>query len=344
MKNIISTGNITKIKNRIKTKNLKLTVLAFIMILMITGCSSTKVPDNQQKVNETAEVVEETKQETKQEIKEAGITITDMEDRTVTFEQIPTKMAVLLASDVEILYELGAQDSIIAVGEYCNYPKEALDKKIVATGDDMNIEQVIALEPEVVVIGGMGQTQDQVEQLESAGINVLVTDSQNITDTYVAITMLGKLSGKEAEAASLIKEMKDEFAVIKEKANEQEEKTVYFEISPLEYGLWTAGKGTFMQELSDIVGVKNVFEDVNGWAEISEEQVLERNPDYIITSTMYFGEGVLPVDEILGRQSWEGINAIKNNNVFNGDSDMMTRPGPRLVDAAHALSEFVYGK
>jgi iron complex transport system substrate-binding protein len=276
--------------------------------------------------------------------KEKAISVTDMEGRTTTFDTVPDKIAVLLASDVEILYKLDAQDRIIAVGESCNYPKEALKKKVISTGKNLNIEQIIALAPKAVVMGKMGQTKEQIQQLEDAGIKVLVTNSQNIEDTYVAIKMLGKLTGKEKQAAHLIKYMKDSFAQIRKKENKGSEKTVYFEVSPLEYGLWTAGKGTFMQELADIVGVKNAFGDVAGWAKISEEQVIDRNPDYIITSTMYDGKGKKPVDEILGRPSWEKITAVKNKKVFQGDSDMMTRPGPRLVDAAAALYDFVYGK
>ncbi|NLB28795.1 MAG: ABC transporter substrate-binding protein [Clostridiales bacterium] len=92
-----------------------------------------------------------------------------------------------------------------------------------------------------------------------------------------------------------------------------------------------------------MLGLKNAFGDVAGWAEVSQEQVIERDPDYIVTITMYWGEGPLPVDEILGRSGWENMRAIKNEAVFNADGDEVARPGPRLVDAAHALYEFVYG-
>ena len=90
--------------------------------------------------------------------------------------------------------------------------------------------------------------------------------------------------------------------------------------------------------------VKNIFSDSSGWVEISEEQVLDRNPDYIVTSTMGYQNGLSPVDEILNRKNWQGISAVKNKKIFNGDSDMMTRPGPRLVDAAEQLYEFIYGE
>jgi iron complex transport system substrate-binding protein len=91
-----------------------------------------------------------------------------------------------------------------------------------------------------------------------------------------------------------------------------------------------------------MLGLTNVFADVEGWAEVSEEQVIERDPDYIVTITMYFGEGPTPVDEILGRKGWQDMKAIVNSTVFNADSNEISRPGPRLADAIIKLHAFVY--
>ena len=132
-----------------------------------------------------------------------------------------------------------------------------------------------------------------MEALEAAGIKVVVSDAQDIAGVYTAIELIGKLMGKDAEAASVIDKMKSTFDDVTAKATGDGTKTVYFEVSPLEYGLWTAGKGTFMNEICEMLGLKNAFDDVTGWGEISEEQVLERNPDYIVTITMYFGEVLL---------------------------------------------------
>ena len=118
---------------------------------------------------------------------------------------------------------------------------------------------------------------------------------------------------------------------------------MYFEVSPLQYGLWTAGKGTFMDELATLCGLTNAFADVEGWSGISEEQVLERDPDYIVTITMYYGEGPTPVEEIASRAGWENLKAVQNGNIYNADSNAVSRPGPRLVDAAWELYDFVYG-
>jgi len=119
--------------------------------------------------------------------------------------------------------------------------------------------------------------------------------------------------------------------------------SVYFEVSPLEYGLWAAGKGTFMDEIATMMGLENIFADVDGWAEVSEEQIIERDPDYIVTITMYFGEGPTPVDEIMGRAGWDGIKAVKNGCILNLQNNELSRPGPRLAEGAQALYDFITG-
>jgi iron complex transport system substrate-binding protein len=97
-----------------------------------------------------------------------------------------------------------------------------------------------------------------------------------------------------------------------------------------------------MNEIANLIGLKNCFEDVEGWGEISEEQVLERNPDYIVTISMYFGEGPTPVEEILSRKGWGDVTAVKNEAILNLQNNELSRPGPRLADGAKLLYEFVY--
>lgn len=273
---------------------------------------------------------------------EDGVTVTDMKGREITLDAPAARIVALSPSDCEILYALGAEDTLVGRGQYCDYPEAVLEIPAVNSGAETNLEQILALNPQVVVMTAMAQTTEQVEALEKAGVKAVVSDAQDIAGTYEAIALLGKLVGKEAEADALITQMKDAFAAIAEKA-ENTGKTVYFEVSPLEYGLWTAGKNTFMDELATICGLENAFADVEGWQGVSQEQVLARDPDYIVTISMYFGEGPTPVEEILGRKGWEGLKAVKNQQVFNADSNAMSRPAPRLVDAAQALFDFVYG-
>jgi len=270
-----------------------------------------------------------------------SVTVTDMTGREVTLDEPATRVVALSASDCEFLFAVGAGDTLVGRGEYCDYPAEVFNVPSVQSGYDTNIEQIIALEPQVLLMSTMAQTEEQINALENAGIKVVVSDAQDIEGVYTALNMIGKLMGRESEAAAVVENMKSTFAQVAAQADAAAGKTVYFEVSPLQYGLWTAGKGTFMNEIAEMVGLRNVFDDVDGWGEISEEQVLARNPDFIVTITMYYGEGPTPIEEILSRPGWENVSAVKNEAILNLQDNELSRPTPRLADGAQMLYDFV---
>ena len=301
-------------------------LLALAMIFALAGCTSS----------EPAQPAEPSEPEASG----SAITVTDMTGREITLDEPATRVVALSAADCEFLYAVGAGDTLVGRGEYCDYPAEILDVPSVQSGYDTNIEQIIALEPQVLLMSTMAQTEEQVAALEEAGIKVVVSDAQDIEGVYTALEMIGTLMGKEKEAEEVITTMQLQFHELSESASGQG-KTVYFEVSPLEYGLWTAGKGTFMNEIAEMLGMKNVFDDVDGWAEISEEQVLERNPDYIVTITMYFGEGPTPEEEIMARPGWENVTAVQNGTILNLQNNELSRPTPRLTNGAMLLHNFI---
>ncbi|MBR0025630.1 MAG: ABC transporter substrate-binding protein, partial [Clostridia bacterium] len=277
----------------------------------------------------------------------ASITVVDQAGREVSLDKPAESVVAMHPADCEILYAIGAGETLVGRGTYCDYPAEVLDITVVESGSETNIEQLISLQPDVLLMSTMDQTEEQVKQLESAGITVVVTDDgcESIAKVYEVIELVGAVTGKDTEAKALCESMQDEFAAISASVDGSlQGKTVYFEVSPLQWGLWTAGTGTFMHELCGIVGLENAFADVEGWGEISEEQVIERDPDFIITTAMYYGDGLKPDEEILSRAAWAGMQAVANGNVYAADSNAAARPGPRLVDAAKELYSFIYGE
>ena len=339
-------------KNRKWTYRLLAVLLAAAMVVM-TGCSSSSKSDSSTAESGTESSLAESSEAQSSAVESStaessaaessstagAVSFTDQAGRQFDLDKPADKIVALTASDCEILYALGAQDKLVGRGEYCDYPAEVADIPSVQSGSDTNIEQILDLKPDVVIMATMDQTTDQVQQLENAGVKVVVSDAQDIAGTYDAITMLGTLTGKESEAADIIQTMKDSFDKIKE--SPVEGGTIYFEVSPLQYGLWAAGKGTFMDEIATMMGLTNIFEDVDGWGEVSEEQVLERNPDYIVTISMYTGEGPTPVEEIEQRSGWQDVKAVKNEAILDLDDNSLSRPVPRLADGAKALYDFV---
>ncbi len=303
-------------------KKLLSLLLVFSMLFVLASCGQKGGPESS---NGTA------------------YTVTDSRGKEITFEKAPEKIISLMPSDTEIIYELGAGDKLIAVSEYCNYPEDTKNKTKLSTGESTSLEALMAMNPDVIIAGSMQQTNELFKQLEDSGIKVVITEANSIEETYTVINMIGKVLNLEKKAQDLVDSMKEEFAKIKDEVKDKPAKKVYIEVSPLQFGLWTCGTGTFQQEILTLIGAKNIFDDVAGWKEVSEEQVISRNPDVIITTTMPMSETDDPVAEIMSRKNWENIEAIKNNKVYRADSDAIQRPGPRLVTAAKELVELIYG-
>lgn len=295
-------------------------LLALSLLLIFASCTQTSIT--------TSSVV-------------TSYQVTDSRGTMVTFEKVPQKIISLLPSDTEIIYAFGLGENLIAVSKYCNYPEDTKNKQKLDSGSKTNVEAIIGLKPDVVVLGNMAQTEDQFKQLEDAGIKVIVTDAKNISQTYTVMEMLGKVFRVETKASEIINNMKKDFEDIAAQVKGKPVNKIYVEISPVAYGPWSSGKGTFQDDILNIIGAKNVFDDIEGFKKVSQEDVISRNPDFIFTTDMYSNPD--PVAEIKGRKSWVNITAIKNNKVFLTDGDKLTRPGPRLVEAAKELVKLIYG-
>ncbi len=329
-----------------KTRRILALILALLLAFALTACQTTTTdpsPSDSASTEPSPSPSESVEPSEEPSPSDTSITVTDMTGREVTLDAPATKIVALTPSDCEILFAIGSGDTVVGRGEYCDYPEAALELPSVSSGSDTNIEQIIALGPDVVIMSTMAQTPEHVESLENAGITVFVTESGAIDDVYDSITLIGQLVGNNDGAADVISSMQQTFADIEAGATGDGTTKVYFEVYPLAYGPYAAGSGTFMDEIANMLGLTNIFNDVADWPVVSEEQIIERNPDYIITTMMAY-DGEDPVEEIMGRAGWESITAVANDQVFMADSNALTRPGPRLAEGAQALYELFYGE
>ncbi len=290
----------------------------FLCVVMLTGCGSVLAEDTQ-------------------------VTVTDMAGRGITLDAPAHRVVVLQPGDAEILYAIGAGDTVVGRGAYVDYPAEALEVPSVMSGYETNLEEIIALEPQAVIMTVMSQTEEQVKALEDAGIAVIVTDAQSLEDIYTCISLLGTVVGHTARADELIASMKADLDGIaaQAKALGSEGKTFYYEESPLQWGLWAGGSGIFFDDLCAMMGLANIFGDLKGHNSVSEEQVLALDPDLIFTTMMYYGEGPAPDEEIALRAGWENVSAVKTGAIMYDNTSAIARPGPRVVDAAEMILELL---
>lgn len=268
--------------------------------------------------------------------------LTDMTGREVKLTKPVERMIVMWPGDCEIVYALGAEKLLVGLGSYCDYPAETEKVEKVTPGKDMNLEQILALKPDLVVTTTMSLVKEHVEALEKAGVPVFVNNAQNIEGVYTAIKNIGALTGRTQQAEELVASMQKSFEDVKNSKPAGEPLSAYYEVSPLSQGLWAAGGGTFMDELGAIVGLDNIFKDQDPWAQVSEEQVIKLNPSVIITTS--YGDPAEVVKEIKDRAAWKDVQAVKDGKVFCPDSNIFTRPGPRLVDAVQSLFTMLYGE
>ncbi len=161
------------------------------------------------------------------------IRITDLCGRDVTLDKPATKIAALSASDCEVLYAIGAGDTIIARGTFCDYPEEVKNVKDLGSGELTNIEELVAAKPDIVLMSKTGFTLDQVNAMEAAGLKTFVNEPDNFEDTYTYIKLLGAIVGHDKEASDLVAKMSlkvnEYYQKTKEKSGDNQ-KTVYFQI------------------------------------------------------------------------------------------------------------------
>ncbi|MFA5585379.1 MAG: ABC transporter substrate-binding protein [Saccharofermentanales bacterium] len=322
-----------------KQKKSWIILISLVLVLaLFTGCAKTDEPQGTDPSESgTKPVVTDPSQAPE----DSSITVTDMKGREITLDAPASRVVALTAADCEILFAIGAGETLVGRGEYCDYPAQVLEVPAVQSGFETNLEQIISLNPQVIFMSTMSQSEAQAKALEEAGIKVVVSEANDIAGVYTAIGMIGKIMGKDMEAEDVIASMKRTFEAVSLQAANLSGTSIYFEVSPLEWGLWTAGQGTFMDEIAQIIGLDNIFSDVEGWGEISEEAVLDRRPDFILTIGMYFGSGPTPVEEIMGRPGWQSVRAVQTGSILNLANDELSRPGPRLADGAKMLFDFI---
>lgn len=307
--------------------------LAMLLVLgVLTGCGETKTEDN---VNKEQSVTEEAN---------FPVTVKDALDQEVVIEEKPEKLVSLMPSNTEIVFALGLGDKLVGVGDNDNYPSEANEIEKVG-GMEFNIEKIIALNPDVVLAHASiaNNSAEMFQQIRDAGIEVVVVnDATNFEDVYKSIEMIGQATGTQKEAEQLVTDMKEKLAAIKEKAamiSDSDKKSVYIEVSA-EPSLFTTGKNTFMQEMLDTIHANNIISE-EGWIQVDQEAVIAANPDVIITTYGAYSEES-PIDQISSRKGWEDVTAVKEKQITDVDSDIVTRSGPRLVEGVEAIAEAVY--
>lgn len=246
-----------------------------------------------------------------------------------TKESLPSRIVSLTPGSTEILFALGAESSLAARTDLCNYPAETAEYPSVGgfDGKTFSLETVLSFNPDLVLLNTFMHGH-LIQSLQDLGITVYNSDAQSISDIYTDIIEIGKILGKNESANELVNSMKQGI----EKPTEPGNISVYWEVWNAPY--MSIGKNSFINDVIEASGAVNIFDDVDSaYPVVSEESIIARNPSVILLPS----DSSETYESIQKRSGWNTIDAVKHGRVYKINGDLISRPGPRIPDAIEAI-------
>lgn len=260
------------------------------------------------------------------------LTMTDAMGREVTLEAKPERIVSIMPSLTEIVFALEADERLLGVTTYCDYPAAAQEKEIIGDLYNLNPEKILSLQPDLVLVGKSETLQQTFDFLEQAGVPYFVVDPQTLDEIEDSILTVAELIDAQDKGDSLVAQLEADRAALEAKVAEipAEERARVFVLLDTN-ALYTVGKGTFLSEMISTAGGNNVAADIgDGYFQVSEEAFFELDPEMLIST--------YPMrDDVMARQAWQDLSAIKNGKVYDVDGNSVSRPGPRYVQGLEAL-------
>jgi iron complex transport system substrate-binding protein len=270
------------------------------------------------------------------------LAIVDTVGREVIIEAKPQRIASLSPAATETLFAIGAGDQVIAVDMYSNYPEEATTRQQLDAYEP-NLEAIAGIGPDLVLL--FYDPEELADSLERLGITTVVLGSVEETPESVEavlgqIWLLGQVTDHVQEARALVMEMLDRVDIIEEAlADVEQGPRIFHEVDAT---LYTAAPDSFVGGLYEILKAQNIAAGADQpFPQLSQEVIIERDPEVIILADGAYGESP---DTVKARPGWGSISAVRSDRIFVIDPDIVSRPGPRCVDALEALAEYLYPK
>jgi len=269
------------------------------------------------------------------------LTITDGAGRQVRLENAPQRIVSYKASNTETLFALGAGERVVGTDDFSDYPAaaKALPK---LGGVQASLEALIALQPDLVIT--VGARPDFATLLDPYKILVVTLDYKDVSGTLANVELLGKVVGKPAEAARVVDEMRRKMAAVEERTKRASKVRVYYELDSSNPATpYTAGPGSFIDDLISMAGGANVAAGAKGeFPRISAEEIVAANPQVIVIPTGPFPTGVVDLDAFARRPGWATVEAVQKGAIHGIDANVISRPGPRLIEALEALAKVIH--
>lgn len=303
-----------RVKRRLRAA---LAVIAALVAMTAAGCSPQAAPPEQAPEPQRASVA-------------YPVTVTDDASRSVTVAAEPQRIVSLAPANTEILFAIGAGDRVVGVTTYDDYPAQVAD--IAKMGDfaGPNIEAIAAANPDVIFVT-TGVQGDMIVKLEELGATVIAIDPLTLDGVYEDIAEVAQVVNRVEQGEEVVEAMKADVEEVRTRIGDAEPVTAFVEIA--QNPLFTAGKGTLLDELIALAGGSNVVTE-DGWVPYSSEQVIEADPMVYLATLGSMSDPA----ELEKRAGFKDLSAVKAGRVVVLDDNLVSRPGPRIVEGLKLIA------
>lgn len=271
----------------------------------------------------------------------AAITVTDDAGTVITLNATPVRIVSLAPSNTEILAALGLLDRVVGVTTVDNYPPEVTRIATIGDYSAVSTEKISAIRPDLVIASDI-TPMETVNRLRGLGLPVVVVSPRNIADMIRDIGVIGNLTGTDHQAEVLSANLSSRLSAVASSAQSSHRPTVAHVVwnDPL----YVSGNDTLQDDVIVRAGGVNVFSGRNGWGTVSLEEFLMKNPDIILVNE---GNGMDPstkdviLDAFMNNPQYASLSAVRNHRVYAVNSDLISRSGPRIVDAVEQVAGII---
>ncbi len=268
----------------------------------------------------------------------AEITVVDDLGRTVRLARPAQRIVSLAPSLTETLFAIGAGDAVAGVTSYCTYPKEATQKPQVGGMINPSLEAIVALKPDLIVLSMEGNVREDFDRLTTLGAAVFVSNPRSLADIRTSIGQLGTLAGRSTDASRLATELAAaEADVVRGVSGPKVRTLLIVSIRPL----IVVGGHTFLNELLETAGATNLAARFpSTYPTLSREAVVSEDPDLVLVTSEVVADTRLLFEEF---PEWTSLKAAQRKRIYRIDADLVSRPGPRSVEALRMIARLVRG-
>jgi iron complex transport system substrate-binding protein len=262
------------------------------------------------------------------------IKVIDDEGIEHNFDQPVKRIVSLMPHATELLFEVGAGEHIVGAVQYSDYPEAAKNIPRVGGYSALNIEAIVALQPDLLIAWPEGNRSRELERLKALGLPILVSDPRTFEDIANALAVYGKITGKNSQAAMALAAFNEKLTYLRDTYSQQETISVFYQVwnAPL----MTQNGNTFISRAIELCGGNNIFSDLPMTnPQVSIESILVQNPQVIVAS----GMGQARPEWLDEWRQYTTLQAVKKDHLFHILPELFQRPTSRFLIGTEQLCQ-----